>query len=111
MSAPRLLLLNPGGISTKIAVFEGAEALHTVSLDHTAEELAPLHDSTAQAQWRAGQVRATLDPASVAASVSVTPLVRQPLVAVSASAGETVVTGARLSMANLRTVLLTVSAT
>lgn len=37
----RLLILNPGSTSTKLAVFEGETPLFTESITHTAEELAP----------------------------------------------------------------------
>lgn len=37
----RLLILNPGSTSTKLAVFEGEEPLFVESITHTAEELAP----------------------------------------------------------------------
>ena len=37
----RLLILNPGSTSTKLAVFEGENPLFTESITHSAEELAP----------------------------------------------------------------------
>ncbi len=37
----RLLILNPGSTSTKLAVFDGEEALFTESITHSAQELAP----------------------------------------------------------------------
>lgn len=37
----RLLILNPGSTSTKLAVFEGEEPLFVESITHTAQELAP----------------------------------------------------------------------
>ena len=37
----RLLILNPGSTSTKLAVFEGEEPLFVESVTHSAEELAP----------------------------------------------------------------------
>lgn len=37
----RLLILNPGSTSTKLAVFEGEEPLFVESLTHSAQELAP----------------------------------------------------------------------
>ena len=37
----RLLILNPGSTSTKLAVFEGEEPLFVESITHSAEELAP----------------------------------------------------------------------
>ena len=36
----RLLILNPGSTSTKIAVFDGEEPAFTESIVHTPEELA-----------------------------------------------------------------------
>ena len=37
----RLLILNPGSTSTKLAVFDGEEPLFVESITHSAEELAP----------------------------------------------------------------------
>ena len=35
----KLLIINPGATSTKIAVFEDEEQLFKVTIDHSAEEL------------------------------------------------------------------------
>ena len=38
----RLLILNPGSTSTKLAVFDGEEPLFVESITHSAEELTPI---------------------------------------------------------------------
>ena len=41
MAMERLLILNPGSTSTKLAVYDGEEPLFVESITHSAEELAP----------------------------------------------------------------------
>ena len=53
----RLLILNPGSTSTKIAVFDGEEPLFIESVVHTPEELAGFEQITDQFEFRLGCVQ------------------------------------------------------
>lgn len=57
---PRLLVINPGGISTKIAVFEGEGERCSVNLEHDADTLRGLHGMAEQAAYRREAVERTL---------------------------------------------------
>ena len=48
----RLLILNPGSTSTKLAVYDGEESLFVESIVHTAEELAPFDHVADQYEFR-----------------------------------------------------------
>ena len=48
----KILVLNPGSTSTKIAVFDGETPLFTESLTHSAEELAPFDRVVEQYDFR-----------------------------------------------------------
>ena len=48
----RLLILNPGSTSTKLAVFEDEEPLFTESIVHSPEELAPFEHVADQYEFR-----------------------------------------------------------
>ena len=48
----RLLILNPGSTSTKLAVFDGEEPLFVESIVHTPEELAPFEHVAEQYGFR-----------------------------------------------------------
>lgn len=48
----RLLILNPGSTSTKLAVFDGEEPLFTQSIVHTPQELAPFDCVADQYEFR-----------------------------------------------------------
>lgn len=48
----KILVLNPGSTSTKIAVFDGEQPLFTQSIVHTIEELAPFDHVTEQYEFR-----------------------------------------------------------
>lgn len=48
----RILVLNPGSTSTKIAVFDGETPLFTRSIEHSPEELAPFDHVTEQYEFR-----------------------------------------------------------
>ena len=48
----RLLILNPGSTSTKLAVFDGEETLFVESITHSAEELAPFDCVADQYEFR-----------------------------------------------------------
>ncbi|HHS50285.1 MAG TPA: butyrate kinase [candidate division Zixibacteria bacterium] len=47
----RILVINPGSTSTKIAVFEGDKEVFTDELKHTAEELAPFKEQNITEQY------------------------------------------------------------
>ncbi len=53
----KILVLNPGSTSTKIAVYEGEAPLFVESISHTAEELAPFERVTDQYNFRAALVQ------------------------------------------------------
>lgn len=61
----KLLILNPGSTSTKIAVFEGETPLFTESIVHTPEELAPFEHVADQYEFRKELVVKTLEKHSV----------------------------------------------
>ena len=56
METYRILAINPGSTSTKIAVFDNEREVFTVTLRHTAEELAPYAHVTDQFEFRYGLI-------------------------------------------------------
>lgn len=62
----KLLILNPGSTSTKIAVFEDETPLFTESITHTPEELAAFDCVADQYEFRRDLVIATLKKHGVA---------------------------------------------
>lgn len=64
----KLLILNPGSTSTKIAVFEDETPLFTQSIVHTPEELAPFDHVAEQYEFRKDLVVKTLKEHGVALS-------------------------------------------
>lgn len=62
----RLLILNPGSTSTKIAVFDGEAPVFTESIVHTPEELAPFEHVADQYEFRKNLVVRTLQAHGVA---------------------------------------------
>lgn len=52
MNEIRILAINPGSTSTKIAVFENTRAIFIKNISHTSEELAPFDKVTAQFSFR-----------------------------------------------------------
>ncbi|PKP18217.1 MAG: hypothetical protein CVU05_14000 [Bacteroidetes bacterium HGW-Bacteroidetes-21] len=52
MEGQRILAINPGSTSTKIAVFEEAKSIFTKNIKHTTEELQPFAKITDQFQFR-----------------------------------------------------------
>lgn len=52
----KLLIINPGATSTKIAVFEDEEQLFKVTIDHSAEELDRFPRVIDQADYRKGAI-------------------------------------------------------
>ena len=57
----RLLIINPGSTSTKIAVFEDETPLFTESIVHTPEELAPFEHVAEQYEFRKELIVKTLE--------------------------------------------------
>ena len=62
----RLLILNPGSTSTKLAVFEGESPLFTESIVHTPEELAPFDHVADQYEFRKALVLSCLEKHGIA---------------------------------------------
>lgn len=48
----RILAVNPGSTSTKIAVYEDTEPIYTYSFSHSSEELAQFNTAADQFEWR-----------------------------------------------------------
>ena len=68
--AYRVLVINPGSTSTKIALFEGEQRIFQETLRHTEEELAPFAQVMDQMDFRRGTVEKALrdhdvDPATL----------------------------------------------
>ncbi len=57
----RLLIINPGSTSTKIAVYDGEEQLFVESITHTAEELAKYDALVDQFEFRKDLVIETMN--------------------------------------------------
>jgi butyrate kinase len=64
----RVLVINPGSTSTKVAVFDGAAERFQTSIAHPAGELGPCARVTDQAQFRIDCVARALEEAGVDAS-------------------------------------------
>lgn len=58
---PTLLVINPGGTSTKVALFEGLTPLHQRTLDHDAGQLARFAHSVDQLDFRLEALHDTLN--------------------------------------------------
>ncbi len=65
MGVYKILAINPGSTSTKIAVYEGNKELFEQTLRHSREELAPFADITAQFAFRKQLVLNALEQAGV----------------------------------------------
>ncbi len=65
-SRERILVLNPGSTSTKVAVFEGEKPLFEETIRHSREELAPFATIMDQLDHRLRMVLALLDERGVA---------------------------------------------
>lgn len=61
----KILTINPGSTSTKVAVFEDEELLASKTLRHSAEELAPFGKLTEQFEFRAKIVEAFLEELNI----------------------------------------------
>ena len=57
----KLLIINPGATSTKVAVFENDQELSRVNIDHPAETLAPFKRIIDQKEYRLGLILKWLD--------------------------------------------------
>ncbi|MEZ4388177.1 MAG: butyrate kinase [Candidatus Krumholzibacteriia bacterium] len=67
---PRILAINPGSTSTKLAIFEGEEEIFAEELKHSAEELEPYEGRriSAQFEFRKEAIEAFLAKADIAVS-------------------------------------------
>jgi butyrate kinase len=65
MEGQRILAINPGSTSTKIAVFEEAKSIFTKNIKHTTEELQPFAKITDQFQFRKDIILKELQDASI----------------------------------------------
>jgi butyrate kinase len=66
MSQERILVINPGSTSTKLAVFDGEHAIYTEVLRHSAIELAPFDKITDQYHFRRDTILQGLYQADIA---------------------------------------------
>ena len=57
----RILAINPGSTSTKIAVYEDEKPVFINSIQHSVESLAPFHKAIDQKDWRMDLVLRTLE--------------------------------------------------
>ena len=55
----RILVINPGGTSTKVALFDGEQETFLANVRHPAEELAGFVRVIDQLEWRAKLVRSS----------------------------------------------------
>ncbi len=70
----KILAINPGSTSTKIAIFENSEALLTLTLRHSSEEIAQYPRIIDQLTWRKEMVldalrQNNIEPSSLAAVI------------------------------------------
>ncbi len=61
--AYRILAVNPGSTSTKVALYEDEKLVKNLSFQHTVEELAKFPDVASQYEWRRDLVLSALDKA------------------------------------------------
>lgn len=59
--AEYILVINPGSTSTKVAIYDGEQELHSHSIDHSAEELKQFTDMNDQLAFRKQAVLAYLE--------------------------------------------------
>ena len=64
----KILVMNPGSTSTKIAVYEDEKSLFVESLSHSSEELAPFEDIISQYDFRKGLILEALEKHGIALS-------------------------------------------
>ena len=61
----KILVINPGSTSTKIAVYEEEQPVYTQTIQHEAAELAPFAHVSDQLGYRLGMIRTALDKAGI----------------------------------------------
>ncbi len=61
----RILAINPGSTSTKIAVYEDDKQVFTKSISHSADELSRFDSAIGQLEWREQLVRGALREANI----------------------------------------------
>ena len=61
----RVLAINPGSTSTKVAVYEENNCIFSTSLSHTAEELEKFPSVLDQFEWRKGMVLKALEEGGI----------------------------------------------
>ena len=61
----KILVINPGSTSTKIAVYEEEQPVYTQTIQHEAAELAPFAHVSDQLDYRLGMIRTALDKAGI----------------------------------------------
>ena len=59
----KLLIVNPGSTSTKVAVYYGSERKFSETISHPAQELQPFANVLDQAAYRAGVIARCLEQA------------------------------------------------
>jgi butyrate kinase len=69
MKDVRILAINPGSTSTKIAVFQGTEPIFLKNIKHSAEELAPFSKITDQFEFRKNIILKQLEEADISTDV------------------------------------------
>jgi butyrate kinase len=61
----RILVINPGSTSTKVAVYDGADAIATIKMAHSGEELAQFPNVLAQLDFRREAILSALEKAGI----------------------------------------------
>lgn len=65
----KLLIVNPGSTSTKVAVYYGSERKFSETISHPAQELQPFANVLDQADYRAGVIARYLEQAVLSGQV------------------------------------------
>ena len=65
----KLLIVNPGSTSTKVAVYCGSERKFSETISHPAQELQPFANVLDQADYRAGVIARCLEQAVLSGQV------------------------------------------
>ena len=65
----KLLIVNPGSTSTKVAVYYGSERKFSETISHPAQELQPFANVLDQADYRAGVIARCLEQAVLSGQV------------------------------------------
>lgn len=69
MKDVRILAINPGSTSTKIAVFQGTEPIFLKNIKHSSEELSPFHKITDQFEFRKSIILQQLEDADISTDI------------------------------------------